>query len=297
MREKKNRQNISVLEILDESFSIYFNRIYGFSLVFLLLNIVNTVLTYMIEVFMPILSPLKETFNSILDWLISYGFFIIIFYSFIFLIVWAITNLGNVLVIGNVSKIFEKQREGFIHGRILLNTLALSFLTGTLIVLGFILLIFPGIVMAIIFSLAMPAMVMENLNVLESLRRSKELTDGIWWKTFLLLFSILIMFTIAFFLPEILVLPIYRGELLKKILRVIIVSLVEPIYPISLARLYYVLKERKAVSIPISIEQPPTETWEVLPHLPEVKFCRYCGQLLPHDAIYCPNCGVKIEGR
>lgn len=295
MGNERNMHGISILEILDESFSIYFSRIFDFSLIFLLLNIINMILTHIIRIFMSFFSPPRETFNSILDWLAGYGFYMIIFYSLLFLMVWVVTNLGNALITEHVSKIFGEQKEGFTRGKILLNALALSLLTGTLIVLGFISLIFPGILMSIIFSLAIPVMVVENLNVLDSLRRSKELTDGMWWKTFLLLFSILLLLMIASFLPEILVPPIYRGEMLKEILRVIIVSLVEPVYPVSLTRLYYILKEHKAIPIPVPVEQPPAETWEITSRLPRVKFCRYCGQLLPYDAVYCPNCGIKIE--
>lgn len=286
--------DISVLRILDESFSIYFNRIYGFFPIFLLLNIVNMILTRLMRIFMFFFSPPNQVFNSILDWLANYGFSTIIFYSLLFLMVWVVTNLGNALVVKHAAKIFEEQEGDFIHGKNFLGVLASSFLTGTLIILGFILLIFPGILMAIIFSLAIPAMVIEDLSVLDGLRRSKELTDGMWWKTFLLLFSILLIFTMVGFLPEILVPPLYRGELLKDALRVVIISFVEPVYPISLTRFYQILKKHKIISIPVSIEQPE-ESMRVSSHPPGVKFCRYCGQLLPYDAIYCPNCGIKIE--
>ena len=295
MRKRENAYKISILDILDEAFSIYFGRIYSFFLIFLLLNIINMFLVHVMGSFVTFLNPPKEAFNSILDWLASYGFSATIFYSLLFLVMWTTTNLGNALVIKQVSEIFGEQKESFTWGKILLNTLALSLLTGALMVLGLILLIFPGIVITIIFSLAMPAMIIEKLNVLDSLRRSKELTDGMWWKTFLLLFSILLMLMIAGFLPEILASPLlYGGEILKKILRIIIISLVEPVYPISLTRLYQILR-KKVAPIPVYIEQPPIETRETIPHPPEVKFCHRCGQLLPYDAVYCPNCGVRIE--
>jgi len=49
------------------------------------------------------------------------------------------------------------------------------------IVLGLILLIIPGIILALMWSVAVPARVVENTGILESLGRSRELTKGYRW--------------------------------------------------------------------------------------------------------------------
>ncbi len=293
----RSLRRISILKILDESFSLYLARIETFFLIFLLINTFNMFLVYMARTFIPPFNPPNEGVNELFIWLINYGFSATIFFAILFLAIWVVTNLGNVLVVKYVSNIFEEgmnaKRGSFSATHILGRTLALSLITGALMVLGFILLFFPGILMAIIFSLATPIMVIERLNVLGSLRRSKELTNNVWWKIFLLLLLIFLMFLMAILFTELLNISFYTQRWLKEIFRVIVISLIEPIYPISLTQLYYHLKKYKAMSV--SIEYPPAEAEAAPSYLSEIKFCHHCGQVLPYDAVYCPNCGRKIK--
>lgn len=286
---------ISILKILDESFSLYLARIETFFPIFLLLNILNMLIVYMARTFIPTFNPPNGSMNELLIWLINYGFSATIFFAILFLLIWAVMNIGNVLIVKYMSNIFEGRTDAkwrpFSATRLLGNALALSLITGVLMVLGFILLVFPGILMAVIFSLAIPIMVIERLNILGSLRRSKELTDNAWWKVFLLLLSIFLMFVMAILFTEFLNVSFYTQRWLKEIFRVIVVSLVEPIYPISLTQLYYHLKKYKSMPV----EYPSAEAKAAPSYVSEIKFCYYCGQVLPYDAIYCPNCGRKIE--
>ena len=301
MRHRELIHKVSVLEILDKSFSIYLENMESFFAVFLLLNVINAILVYAISPLIPPFNPPYESTEKIFSWLISYGVHIITILCFLFLISWMIMNVGNSLIIKFVSDIFEGKkpsvRESFISalhlsGRVL----AASFITGTLMILGFILLIFPGLIMTVIFSLVVPAIILENLGVFDGLRRSKELTNNMWMKTFLLLFAFFIMLITVYLLIEALTLSFYRFYQqiwVKNILKVVLLSVVEPIYPISITQLYYISKRQK-------ITIPPMETREEYaiyspPSRSEIKFCYYCGQILPYDAIYCPNCGRKIR--
>ena len=85
----------------------------------------------------------------------------------------------------------------------------------------------------------------------------------------------------------------YQQSWIRDALRIVLFSLVEPIYPISITRFYYKLKRGKIPSMRV-------ETQEAYPTHPpfshsEIRFCHHCGQLLPYDAIYCPNCGRKVS--
>jgi hypothetical protein len=165
---------------------------------------------------------------------------------------------------------------------LLLRILAVGFITGALIILGFILLVLPGVLMMIIFSLAIPALVHEKLSVFNSLRRSKELTNNKWWNIFLLLLAIFIIFVVTYLAVEFLLISfyqIYRQILVREIIRITVISFIEPIFPISVTQLYHHL-----------IRWETTRTKEK-----EIRFCYYCGQLLPYDAVYCPNCGRKLD--
>lgn len=67
---------------------------------------------------------------------------------------------------------------------LLLGTGILMFLG---VVLGTCLLIVPGIMVAIMFLVAIPAVMVENLGVIDALKRSMELTKGYKWQIFFLL--------------------------------------------------------------------------------------------------------------
>lgn len=292
---------ISILEILDRAFSIYLGNIEIFFPIFLLLNIINAIVINAVNLFMPPFNPPYEPSEKLLNWLINYGAHIIAVLCVLFLISWIMMNLGNSIIIKSVSNILEGRKAGIKNSSTLSlhlfsRVLAVSLITGVLMALGFILLIFPGVIMAVIFSLAVPAVVLENLRVFDGLRKSKELTDKMWIKTFTLLFAFFIIFILANLLTEVLALSLsrfYQQIWIKKIFRIIFFSLVEPIYPIGLTLFYYLLKKQKGMPV---LTEAREEVYEMLPppH-PEIKFCYYCGQVLPYDAIYCPNCGRRIK--
>jgi uncharacterized membrane protein len=62
--------------------------------------------------------------------------------------------------------------------------LGISILVGFGVAIGFMLLIVPGIILALRWAVAVPACVVENKGPLESMRRSAELTKGHRWKIF-----------------------------------------------------------------------------------------------------------------
>lgn len=60
----------------------------------------------------------------------------------------------------------------------------ISILVGLITMLGFLLLIIPGIIFSIWFSLAAYVLVSEDLKGMKALSRSKQLIKGYWWKIF-----------------------------------------------------------------------------------------------------------------
>lgn len=285
MDARNSFHRISILEILDRSFSFYIDRIENFFPIFLLLNTANMLLAYAARFVMPKFNPPYGSLDDLLTWLINYGSSAAAILSILFLAIWIITNIGNSMIIRYVLNVFEGKKASVRESIALIfhlfwKILAISLITGTLIALGFLLLILPGLIMMIIFSLSIPALIHEQTDIFKSLRRSKELTDNRWWKVFLLLLAIFMIFAVIYLLIEVLTISFYQISqyfLIKEITRVIIISLIEPIYPISMTHLYYYLREQKIIP------------------LREVKFCYICGQILPYDAIYCPNCGRKIS--
>jgi hypothetical protein len=60
----------------------------------------------------------------------------------------------------------------------------ISALTGIIVLFGFILLIIPGIIFAVWYSLSAYVLVSEERRGIDALNRSKEIIRGFWWKVF-----------------------------------------------------------------------------------------------------------------
>lgn len=65
-----------------------------------------------------------------------------------------------------------------VAGRRFIPLSVLSFLVGTLVLLGMLLCIAPGVILSLIFYVAIPALMVEQLGPIEAMRRSSELTGG-----------------------------------------------------------------------------------------------------------------------
>jgi uncharacterized membrane protein len=78
---------------------------------------------------------------------------------------------------------------------LLLPLIGLALLTGIILMIGFILLIVPGIIFYVIFSVAVPVLVEERPGVIKSMERSVALTRGSRWQVF----GVLVIFILFYF--------------------------------------------------------------------------------------------------
>jgi hypothetical protein len=76
---------------------------------------------------------------------------------------------------------------------VLLPVLGVAFLQGCAVIAGIIFLVIPGIILAIMYSVSVPAAVEERPGVLEALRRSASLTEGYRWPIFGVFFLITLL--------------------------------------------------------------------------------------------------------
>jgi hypothetical protein len=116
-----------------------------------------------------------------------------------------------------------------------------SIILAIILIVGFILLIIPGIIFGIMFILTMHVVVLERKGPIEALKRSKQLVHGRWITTFAIL---LIIFVIIFVTSSI---PWWIGFILTLIVQPYIVTI--------LTFLYYSMKARES-QLP-----PPTISW------------------------------------
>lgn len=78
--------------------------------------------------------------------------------------------------------------------RVVLPLVGLTILWAIGVTIGFILLIVPGIILLMMWSVAVPALVVERQGVFAAFRRSSELTKGARWKIFALSLVLLVIY-------------------------------------------------------------------------------------------------------
>ena len=166
---------------------------------------------------------------------------------------------------------------------------ALSIVVGVIVILGFIALIVPGIILAIMFSLAFPVLLIENKGVLESMGRSRELVSHRWLKTFATFLVLAIVNIVASAIVSAIsgllgvVGPIVNGFLS---------AFYQPLFPILLTVYYY---SNLARITPLPADQMPTGPATIAQA--GMKFCPTCGTQLVSSATSCFQCGARLNQR
>lgn len=122
---------------------------------------------------------------------------------------WVLNMVGAFLLQGMVVKAavngFNGKptafRDAFDAGvRMILPLLGLAIIVGLGTVLGFMLLIVPGVILMVLWSVAAPVVVVERRGVMASLQRSRDLTRGHRWEVFgLLVIYMVLSFVIGLF--------------------------------------------------------------------------------------------------
>jgi hypothetical protein len=91
--------------------------------------------------------------------------------------------LYSAITAAGVNDIHYSGKELFSQAQAkLLPVVGLTVLTGLIVIVGLVLLVVPGIIFALWFCLAPAAMFTENLGIVDSLKRSKQLVSGHLWE-------------------------------------------------------------------------------------------------------------------
>ncbi len=241
--------------------------------------------------------------DVLLAYFVSLLGFLIVTLALTLLVSWIITTIVGGMTVKAASDVLERRSVdlpetlNFAVGR-LPSLLGAGVVSGILIVVGLICLIVPGIILAIMFSLVVPAIVVERAGALESLSRSRRLVGGRWLKTFGLLLIILIINLVAGF-----VFGVISGVFgpADWVVSSILGAFVSPILPIAATLYYYSMIAREQ---PLSPPPPPPPTPVTPPAAPEPRpppvqpsakiHCVYCGAENQVDAVFCKECGKKI---
>ncbi len=162
---------------------------------------------------------------------------------------------------------------------------ALGLVVGIIVVLGFIALIVPGVILAIMFSLTVPVLLIENQGIGGSMTRSRELVGHRWLKTF----ALFIVFGIIIGIAAAIVSAISTAfGSASTLVSSVLSSFYLPLIPIFLVVYYYSNLARLA---PVQAGHSPMAQSAAIE--PGMKFCANCGVKLLQSATFCSSCGAK----
>jgi hypothetical protein len=170
----------------------------------------------------------------------------------------------------------------------LLSIWALSIIVGIIVFLGFIALIVPGIILAIMYSLALPVLLIESKGVTESMGRSRQLVSHRWGKTFGTFLALGIIVIIASLIVSAITAPL--GNILGPVANGILSAFYQPLFPILVTVFYYSNLARTAAPPPGQMPMSPTTMFQA-----GMKLCPACGTQNPASATFCTKCGARLN--
>jgi zinc-ribbon domain len=283
-------RELSVGEIVSRTFDIYRRDFTKYFILFLIIELVIGVVTALAQraFVLPVL-PTNPTPQDFLNWFPRFFTVFVPLVASIFIVTVVFFPIAQGGAIKLASERVEKGKAdlgpsvSFAASK-LIWLWALSIVVGIIVILGFIALIIPGIILAIMFVLAFPVMIIENKGVSASMGRSRELVGHRWLKTFatLLVFGIIVAISAGVasaisgvFGPAS---PVVNG---------VLSAFYQPLFPIMLAVFYYSnaarISPKSAAMVGTAATTPQTGT----------KFCPACGTQMASTATFCPKCGAK----
>jgi len=254
--------------------------------------IVQVVTTLARQAFVLPTLPLNPTPQQFSSWFSAWlaAFFLLIGVIFVVSIVFSTIAEGSAIKLA--SEQITKGEANFgtsIRFAVskLLSIWALNIIVGIIVFLGFIALIVPGIILAIMFSLALPVLLIENKGVTESMGRSRVLVGQRWLKTFATLLVLGIIVIIAS-----VIIGAISGlfGIVSPVVNGILSAFYQPLFPILLAVYYYSNLARISQPPPSPMWTGPTTTAP-----PGVKLCPTCGTQNVSSATFCTKCGSRLS--
>jgi len=244
---------LSVGEIFSLTFNMYISRFWQFLSVFLAAGIVMGLASFAVMTLLPMPkqpSP-RASFVELTAYFFALLYWVIITGVLLSLISWIVGCVTGGFAVKYASDLIEG-RAPTVGGSLsfaisrLPSLLVAQFIAEVLIAVGLILLVVPGIIVAIIFSLTIPAIIIEERDALESLSRSRRLVSNRWLKTFAVLLLTAIIILVVSSVASLLASPL--NAVLPNVDHVvssIITAFATPIAPIATTYLYYAMTARE----------------------------------------------------
>src|SRR6267143_215496 len=288
-------RELSFGEIFSKTFQVYRRYFPKYFVLFAIVGvIIQVVSTLAMQAFVrpapPPLNPTPQQFSSYLSLLFE-ALFLLLAVIFLVNVIFSTIAQGGAIKMAS-DEITRGQVNTGASVRFavskLLSIWALSIVVGIIVFLGFIALIVPGIILAILFSLALPVLLIENKGVTESMGRSRQLVSHGWAKTFgtfLVLGTIVLIASLIF---SAITAPL--GVIIGPVVNGILSAFYQPLFPILLAVYYYSNFARTAQAPPGQMPMAPTATFQA-----GMKLCPTCGTQNAPAATFCTKCGARLN--
>jgi hypothetical protein len=267
------KRELSLTEVFSKTFDVYRQ---GFTKYFVLFAVVEAIISVVTAIaqhtfILPSL-PSNPTPEQFFNWAPSFFAALIPLVALIGIVNIVFTPIAQGGAIKLASEQIEKRQVELgasirFAASKLLSIWALNIMVGVIVVLGFIALVIPGIILAIMFTLAFPALLLENKGVFESMGRSRELVGHRWLKTFATFLVLAIFVAVASAIVGTISGPFgVASPLVSGILS----AFYQPLFPILQAVYYY---SNLARITPGAEGQIPVTS----PAQTGMKFCTNCG--------------------
>lgn len=245
---------LSIDQILSQTFDLYRLRFKQFFLPFLVTGILTGVLYAIVQwqYVMPMAERIRSitpatTPQEIIAWLVTFLPALIVVTISVGIVTWVVSIIVIGITVKFASDTLEKGnaslRESLdiVFSR-LASLLGANIVSGVLIGLGLFLFFVPGMILGIMFSLAVPVIMIEQKWCFESLGRSKKLVSKRWGKTFVLLIMVGIIVGIVGGIASLLTTSLGAASTFVTSLTT---AFVAPISPIAITFLYYSMVARE----------------------------------------------------
>ena len=249
VESRKPQNELSVGEILTQTFNLYSRNFVQYLIPFLAAGILTGLVTMAVRsaIIIPV-APLHPTSQQLLAWFPTYLIASITSLFLSGIVSWIANSITTGITIKFTSDLLERGQANlqtsfnFTLTKILF-LLAASIIIGILIVIGLIALVIPGIILAIMFSLVYPVIMLEGKGISESLSRSRVLVSNRWLKTFGLLLVIGIIVAIINGVIGLITAPL---GVVSPLISGILTAFITPILAIAITLYYYSMKARTA---------------------------------------------------
>ncbi len=241
-QEQRIKRELSLGEVISKTFEVFRRDFTKYIVLFAVVEVIIGVVTALAQhaFVLPTLPP-NSTPQQLFSWLPGFLGALVPLLASIFIVTVVFFPIAQGSAIKLASEQIEKgQADLGVSVRFaaskLIRIWALSIVVGIILVLGFIALIVPGIILAIMFSLAFPVLLIENKGVLDSMGRSRELVGHRWLKTFGVYLVLGIIVVVASVIAGAISGPF---GVASPVVNGLLSAFYQPLFPILLAVYYY----------------------------------------------------------